>query len=204
MNTPIQLYAGGTLTATANETGVNAGTLSNGGTWDPDGTPFELSVPITTLKHSSGNETYTFAVQDSPDGTTWTARSVVRDARDDSGPGNTDGGSGTIKFHVEIKNPANVRLVVTIGGTSPTITLGAVTMAPVFAFFIQAQVINEGGGWISLQPLVGSTELSESIFAGPGGNVQGVRNIDITNLVSAASALFGQGTKAMIGFAPTS
>jgi hypothetical protein len=200
MNAATQLLAGATQTASTNGAAANAGTLNGGGTWNPAGTLMLVTIPITTLKRSAGNETYAFKVQDSPDGSTWTDRSVNRLASDDGGP-NTDGAAGTLVIPCNIKNPANVRLVSTLAGTSPSITFTAVALAPAFSFFIQAKAINQGGGWVSLQQQAASSELNETVLAtAPGG----CRNLDLTNLNAQAAALLPMGQLIFIGIAPTS
>lgn len=123
----LQLFAGGVVAASANEPALD---LGSGYAPNGPGQPMTAVIPFTTIKLSAGNETYSFKIQDSPDGATnWVDRSAARLASDDS-IATTDGQSGEIALPCCTINEF-VRLVITLGGTSPSITLGACYLSPI-------------------------------------------------------------------------
>jgi len=121
----LPLFAGGVVAASTNFPSLDLGVgyAPNGA-----GQPMTAVIPITTVKLSAGNETYVFKVQDSPDGATWTDRSAARSIADDS-IATTDGAGGEIALPCAIINEF-VRLVATLGGTAPSITLGGCFLSP--------------------------------------------------------------------------
>ena len=84
-------------------------------------------IEASATKLTAGNETYTFALQDSPDNATWTNRSASVTSLGEGIA--TDGGGGTILVGGFIRQRF-VRLATTIAGTAPTITLSDIYLQP--------------------------------------------------------------------------
>jgi hypothetical protein len=105
------------------------------------GVPANIVIPIVSLKTSVGNEAYTFQVQSSPDGVNWTSASRaavlgsgatdILEGPPSSGPSPTgiapNLGVVVLSFSQLVQY---LRLVITIAGTSPTITLGNCYLSP--------------------------------------------------------------------------
>jgi hypothetical protein len=99
---------------------------------DGEGQVMQLIVPVTSVKVSATNETYTFVVQSSPDQSTWTncsrTASVGTGTITEALEGGTTGpGSFSIDFNASNRY---LRLVQTLGGTSPSIVLGDIFISP--------------------------------------------------------------------------
>ncbi len=124
VDTQLQLQAAGAVTASANGTALDLGAG-----WAPaaGGVPMLAILPFTALKRSAGNETYAFKLQDSPDNSTWTDAGANRATADDGYA--ADGTTGLLAVGGFIRN-RYVRLVMTLAGTAPTITLGQVCLQP--------------------------------------------------------------------------
>ena len=90
------------------------------GQWSPGfgGAPMQLLVPITSYA-AGGNQTYSAVVNESVDGTTWTQASPVRTPAADAVP--TTGGLMKLGY---FSRKRYVQLVITVGGTGPSIVLG--------------------------------------------------------------------------------
>jgi hypothetical protein len=125
----LKLLAGQVLAASANGAGLD---ITGGvGGWNPaeGGAPMQCRIPVSTIKTSAGNETYQFKLQDSPDNATWTDISANRAASDYSAL-TTNGQEGSIYVGGFVRQ-AYVRLVATLGGTAPSITVGDCYLQPV-------------------------------------------------------------------------
>lgn len=191
MNSPIQLYAGGTLTATTNGAAIQP-TVKDPN-FDSTGAPWQVSIPVT-IGAAGGAGTYGFKLQDSPDGVNWTDRSANRLASDDGGPA-ANNATGTVTLDATLKNPANVRLVVTVGGTTPSITVAAVTMQPLFAMCVEGNVISTDGITAYMQLSPGFTEENEQVFRGTSAWPTDTK---FSPLQPGAAAILGQGQNFMI------
>jgi len=161
MNAPQTILTAQTLTATTNGTAV-AMTIANAGSADL-GSLFQVTVPVTSNKRSAGNETVSFKIQDSPDGATWTDRSVNRRIFDDGMIATTDGAGGTVTFDAILKQPANVRLVATLAGTSPSVALGACSVRPASFAIFTAKVVSGSAGAPHFDLQTGQSQLAEKV-----------------------------------------
>ena len=120
------IIAAKTITATENEATFD---LGSGDTFteyplEQVVIPMIAKLVVTSYSTTNGNETYAFKVQTSPDGTTWTDYSRIATLgagtpTDGSVVPNT-GGILQIGF---FSNNRYVRIVSTLGGTSPSIVL---------------------------------------------------------------------------------
>jgi hypothetical protein len=124
LDAQLQLLAAATQTASTNGTALVLSSDAYASQFAPGqgGIPALAIIFITAVKLTAGNETYAFKVQDSPDGTTWYDRSPTTTVTQEGMP--DDGTAGAFVLGAFIRN-VNVRLVTTLGGTSPSITLGA-------------------------------------------------------------------------------
>jgi hypothetical protein len=116
------LAANNNRTASVNGAGVD---VTNGvGGFNPGegGVPVQAAIPIVSIDHTTGDETYQFKLQDSPDNATWTDISPNRAASDYSGP-NATGAGGTVYVGGFLRQQY-VRLVATLGGTTPILNHG--------------------------------------------------------------------------------
>jgi hypothetical protein len=85
--------------------------------------PVLAVIPITSYDQTNTNETYSFFIQESPDGVNWTtvSRTAVVGGTAPTDVIATTGGTLLIGF---MHSMLYVRLVKTLAGTSPTITYG--------------------------------------------------------------------------------
>ncbi len=119
------------ITATANTATFDLELGASTPTWPwlpgMGGSPMQAVISVTSFKNSVGDETYTFKVQDSPDGTTWTDRSpsytVVQEGVD-----HALGGFVVLGFFSRARY---LRVAITLAGTSPSLVLGDVYLAPI-------------------------------------------------------------------------
>jgi hypothetical protein len=121
-------------TFTANETSdsfdLAQGTLMPSFPWDPDAGGWILAVviPITSIKTSATNETYSFVLQDSPDNgagaPTGAWRNWSRVASLGAGGIDLLTEPGFLVIPIQAVNEW-LRLVVTLGGTAPSLVMGA-------------------------------------------------------------------------------
>ncbi|QOV90895.1 hypothetical protein [Humisphaera borealis] len=103
----LMLQASVTKTATFNSTALDLGQgFAPGGA----GKPMSANVFVSSMDTDDGNETYTFALQDSADNATFVARGSVAV---------TAAGTGVIGAVIKQRY---VRLVLTTTGTTPSIT----------------------------------------------------------------------------------
>jgi hypothetical protein len=104
-------------TASFNGTGLDlgAGFAPSGG-----GQPMQAVLFFTALDRVTGDETYSFRIEDSPDNATWTARSADRTVAQEGFT--TTGASGTFTIGCNIVQ-RYVRVVGTLAGTTPSISL---------------------------------------------------------------------------------
>jgi hypothetical protein len=113
------LQAAGALAATGNGAAID---LGSGYAPDSGGNPHLGIVPITAADFADANETYKFKIQDSPDNATFTDRSPdVSVLAADIGK--------SILIGAFINN-RYVRLVRTLGGTTPSVTVGKCYLQP--------------------------------------------------------------------------
>jgi hypothetical protein len=126
-----QLIVQAAATLAANTTSaafdLTFGALLVSGSYAPGagGAAFELVIPITSYNFGTGDETYSFQVQSSPDGATWTNQSRAATVAGDSIP--STGGIIQILFASTVKF---VRLVLTVAGTAPSIVLQDCYLSP--------------------------------------------------------------------------
>jgi hypothetical protein len=109
------LQAAGTLTATGNGTALDLGA----GFAPAGGKAFQVAIDATARDFTTGDETYKFKVQDSPDDATYTDRT----------PDTSLLAVGSIVLQGALHN-RYVRLVRTLGGTTPSVTIKAVYLDP--------------------------------------------------------------------------
>lgn len=107
------LQASVTKTATFNSTGVD---LGSGFAPAGGGMPMQGIVDYSAGDFTTGDETYTFKIQDSPDNSAWTDRSPGVVA-----PVTVAAPAGAITIGAFIQQ-RYVRLVLTAAGTTPSIT----------------------------------------------------------------------------------
>lgn len=112
----LALQASVTKTATFNSTGLD---LGSGFAPAGGGMPMQAIVNYSAGDFTTGDETYTFKIQDSPDNSAWTDRSPGVAA-----PVTVAAPAGAITIPCSIQQ-RYVRLVNTIAGTTPTITYSA-------------------------------------------------------------------------------
>ena len=110
------LQASVTKTASFNSTGVDlgAGFAPGGG-----GKPVQAVVTYSAADFTTGDEAYSFKLQDSPDNSTFTDRSAGVVA-----PVSASAPSGSIVVGAFLQQ-RYVRLVATLAGTTPSITYSA-------------------------------------------------------------------------------
>jgi hypothetical protein len=113
-----QLALQAAVTKTAS---FNSAALDMGSGWAPGGggVPMQAIVNYSAGDFTTGDESYTFKVQDSPDNSAWTDRSPAVVA-----PVTVAAPSGVISVGAFIQQ-RYVRLVATLGGTTPSITYSA-------------------------------------------------------------------------------
>lgn len=94
----------------------NSNVYDNGATWAPnmEGVACSVDLNVSALKTTAGNETYTVKAQESSDGSTWVDISNAR----------TILATGPMTFGIFIKLRYQ-RIVLTLGGTSPSMTFEA-------------------------------------------------------------------------------
>jgi hypothetical protein len=121
--------AAATITASQNSPTFDIGqgqTFSNYPFDTGPGIPMSVTIPVTSFFSDGTASLYSFTVQDSPDGTTWTARSTVRSvgasaaSPTDSGILAASGGILTVPFTALQRF---LRVAVTVAGSTPTIVL---------------------------------------------------------------------------------
>lgn len=124
------LLAAQTLTASANGAAFDfaQGAVMQNFTFAPGGggVPVQAIIPITSYDTTDGNETYTFKIQTSPDGTTWTDFSRIATPAIDGVP--ATGGILSLGWFQRVRY---ARLVLTLGGTTPSIVLGTCYVQPI-------------------------------------------------------------------------
>jgi hypothetical protein len=115
----LTLHASATRTASGNGTGVDlgAGYAPSGG-----GQPMQAVISFSALDRAQGDETYSFRIEDSPDNSTWTARSADRTTAQEGFTSNGASGVFTIGANIVQRY---VRIVWTLAGTTPSITFTA-------------------------------------------------------------------------------
>jgi hypothetical protein len=123
-DTQLLLAAGATVTASGNGTALDlgAGFAPGGG-----GIPMQAIIEASATKLSAANETYSFKLQDSVDNSTWIDRSPPVTAANEGIT--VDGTGGTILVGAFIRQ-RYVRLVETLGGTSPSVVLSDIYLQP--------------------------------------------------------------------------
>lgn len=110
------LQAAGTFTATGNGAALDLGAaFAPGG----GGLPCQCAVQVTAIDTTDGNETYKFKLQDSPDNAAWTDRTPDTAA--------TAVGACVVQGFIVQRY---VRLVRTLAGTTPSITIGNAYLNP--------------------------------------------------------------------------
>jgi hypothetical protein len=109
----LALQASVTKTATFNSTGLD---LGSGFAPPVGGMPMMGVVQFSAADFTTGDETYTFKLQDSPDNSTWTDRSAAV-----SSGVSASVSSGVLAVGGFIQQ-RYVRLVMTAAGTTPSIT----------------------------------------------------------------------------------
>lgn len=123
MDLNLRLITAGALTANTNGAAINLGT---GFAPPAGGVPMLGIFPFSALDRVSGDETYTIAIQDSPDGSSWTTRATTTTAAEGF---TTTGATGVILLGAFIR--ANyVRATLTVAGTTPSITFGDCFLQP--------------------------------------------------------------------------
>lgn len=93
------------------------------------GMPVQADIPITSLDHTTGDETYAFKLQDSPDQATWTDITANRLASDYGGP-NANNVEGIVRLFGAVMQ-RYVRLVGTLGGTTPVLNHMDIFLQPI-------------------------------------------------------------------------
>lgn len=121
--------ANSNVTTTANGTGVDITGGVGGFSPGEGGVPVQAAIPIVSIDHTTGDETYSWKLQDSPDNSSWTDISPARLASDYSGP-NTTGAGGTVYVGGFLRQKY-VRIVETLGGTTPILNRGGIYLQPV-------------------------------------------------------------------------
>ena len=118
------LNPAGVITTSGNGVSLD---LGNGFAPGGGGIPMQAVIEAGAIKLTAGNESYGFKLQDAPDNATWTDRSPnVTTATEGL---LVDGGGGSILVGGFIRQ-RYVRLVTTIAGTAPTITLSDIYLQP--------------------------------------------------------------------------
>lgn len=123
------LAANNNRTASANGNGLDITAGVGGFNPGEGGAPIQAAIPILSIDHTTGDETYAFKLQDSPDNATWTDISATRLASDYSGP-NATGAGGTVYVGGFVRQQY-VRIVLTLGGTTPILNHGDIFLQPV-------------------------------------------------------------------------
>lgn len=123
------LAANTNKTASGNGTGVDITAGVGGFNPGEGGVPVQAAIPVVSIDHTTGDETYQFKLQDSPDNSTWTDISANRLFSDYSGP-NVTGATGTVYVGGFVRQQY-VRIVATLGGTTPILNHGDIFLQPV-------------------------------------------------------------------------
>lgn len=110
------LQDAGSLTATGNGTALDLGS----GFAPEGGLPVQAAIDASVVDRTTGDETYTVKLQDSPDGTTYTDRT----------PDTSILAAGQTVLQGMI-HARYVRLVRTLAGTTPILTIGKVFLDPI-------------------------------------------------------------------------
>lgn len=120
MDTAMPLQAAAvTKTASFNSAGLD---LGSGYAPGANGQPCQAAIPISALDFTTGDETYSFKLQDSPDDSTYTDIGAAVSALS-ANVGSSIVLNGTIKQRY-------VRLALTEAGTTPSLTYGPVYLRP--------------------------------------------------------------------------
>ena len=116
-DTQLRLQASVTKTASFNSTALDLGSgFAPGG----GGRPMQAIVPVTAFDFTTGDETYSFTLQESSDNSSFTTISPSVSA--------TAVTTYVVKGFVTQRY---VRLVLTAGGTTPSITYGDAFLSPI-------------------------------------------------------------------------
>jgi hypothetical protein len=116
---PVMIDAAQHIEDAVTKTGnYNGATLDLGVGFAPGGIgePVSAVVNITAMDETSGNETYTFTLQESPDGTNWTACGIPTVL--------TAAGTSPVQSYsvYGLVSQRYVRVALVVGGTTPSVT----------------------------------------------------------------------------------